>query len=91
MLHLETQKKVWLEQNNHFDEIYIWLHHTYLQHNPDPFEDLREEVEEIKEEKELEQEIEKQKSELNGESKKRLKKLDEEFANPLQEMFEEGG
>ena len=43
LLHLEHQKKVWLEQDNHFDEIHIWLKKNYLKHNPDPFADLREE------------------------------------------------
>jgi segregation and condensation protein A len=45
LLHLDTQKKVWLEQNGHFEEIYIWLHETFLKHNPDPFADLRQELE----------------------------------------------
>jgi len=30
LLHLDTQQKVWLEQENHFDEIYIWLKEVYL-------------------------------------------------------------
>ncbi len=46
LLYLEDQKKVWLEQNNHFDEINIWLKETYLEHNPDPFADLKKELEE---------------------------------------------
>jgi segregation and condensation protein A len=45
LLHLEDQKKVWLEQENHFDEIHIWMKETYLKHNPDPFADLKHEVE----------------------------------------------
>lgn len=44
LLQLETQKKIWLEQENHFDEIHIWLKDTYLEHNPDPFADLKEEI-----------------------------------------------
>ena len=46
LLHLETQKKVWLEQEAHFEEIYIWMKETYLKHNPDPFADLKTEIEE---------------------------------------------
>lgn len=46
LLHLENQKKVWLEQESHFEEIYIWLKEVYFKHNPDPFADLREEIEE---------------------------------------------
>jgi len=44
LLQLETQKKIWLEQENHFDEIHIWLKDTFLEHNPDPFADLKEVV-----------------------------------------------
>jgi len=75
LLHLEHQKKVWMEQNNHFEEIYIWMRKTYLQHNPDLFADLREEVEE-------------QIKEMDNEQLRRHGKLDKEFDNPLKEMFE---
>ena len=74
LLHLENQKKVWLEQEVHFDEIYIWLKKTYLQHNPDPFADLKEE---------LEKEI----KELDSEKKKRLKKINKDFENPIGDEF----
>ena len=74
LLHLENQKKVWLEQETHFDEIYIWLKKTYLQHNPDPFADLKEE---------LEKEI----KELDSEKKKRLKKINKDFENPIGDKF----
>jgi len=53
LLHLECQKKIWLEQEAHFEEIHIWLKEIFLKHNPDPFAELREEiVEEIEELKE---------------------------------------
>lgn len=39
LLHLENQQKIWLEQDEHFGEINIWLKKTYLKHN-NPFEDL---------------------------------------------------
>jgi len=42
LLYLEDQKKIWLEQENHFDEIHIWLKKVYLKHKGDPFADLRE-------------------------------------------------
>jgi segregation and condensation protein A len=73
LLHLENQKKVWLEQNNHFDEIHIWLKKIYLKHNPDPIKLLAEE---------LEAELQK---ELDKEQRKRLKKLGKEFKNPIGE------
>jgi segregation and condensation protein A len=44
LLHLENQQKVWLEQDAPFEEIHIWLHKTYLKHNPEPFKDLMEEI-----------------------------------------------
>ena len=75
LLHLENQKKVWLEQEAHFEEIYIWLKDVYLRHNPDPFADLKQEIEEKIEE-------------LDEEEKKRLEKINNEFDNPLGESFE---
>ena len=72
LLHLECQKKIWLEQEAHFEEIHIWLKKVFLKHNPDPFAELREE---------LEEEIEK----LDDEQGERLKKINKEFSNPLGE------
>jgi len=69
---LENQKKIWLEQNGHFEEIHLWLKKTYFKHNPDPFADLKQEIEE---------EI----KELDEEQKQRLQKINEEFENPLGE------
>ena len=40
LLQLENQHKVWLEQENHFEEIYIWLKHIYFKENPNHFADL---------------------------------------------------
>lgn len=42
LLQLENNKKIWLEQENHFDEIHIWLRKVYIEHNGDPFADLKE-------------------------------------------------
>ncbi len=75
LLHLEHQKKVWLDQDAHFEEIYIWLKEIYLKHNPEPFADLKQEVE---------QKIE----ELDEEKKKRLEKINKDFENPLGEMVD---
>lgn len=46
LLYLEEQKKVWLEQEKPFEDVYIWLKETFLKHNPDPFADLKKELEE---------------------------------------------
>ncbi|MCK5149478.1 segregation/condensation protein A [Candidatus Pacearchaeota archaeon] len=47
LLHLDNQKKVWLDQEKHFEEIHIWLKEVYFKHNPDPFAELREEIKEL--------------------------------------------
>jgi segregation and condensation protein A len=47
LLYLEDQKKIWLEQKVPFDDIHIWLREEYLKKNPDPFADLRKELEEF--------------------------------------------
>jgi len=73
LLHLENQKKVWLHQPEHFEEIDIWLKKIYLKHNPDPIEELR---------KELEQEIK------DLDSRKRIRKINKDFENPLGEEFD---
>jgi len=75
LLHLENQKKVWLDQDNHFDEIYIWLHKKYMKHNPDPFAELREEIEE-------------QLEEMSDTQKQKIEKINSDFENPLGEMFD---
>ncbi len=46
LLHLENQSKIWLHQEDHFGEIHIWLKHIYFKHNPHPYADLMEELEE---------------------------------------------
>ena len=42
LLQLENQKKVWLEQKEHFGEINIWLKKIFFKKNPDYFKDLQE-------------------------------------------------
>ena len=60
-----------MEQGGHFEEIFIWMKKTYLQNNPDPFADLREEVEE-------------QLEEFDEEQSERLDDINEEFENPME-------
>jgi len=79
LLHLENQQKVWMDQQGHFEEIFIWMRKTYFENNPDPFEDLRESVEEQLEEM----------KEFNEEQKEMLEKVNKDFENPLCELFEE--
>ena len=75
LLHLENQKKIWLHQPEHFEEINIWLKKIYLKHNPDPFADLKQE---------LEQEI----KDLDEPKRKRIRKINKDFENPIGEGFE---
>lgn len=50
LLHLDHQKKVWIDQKNHFDEIYIWLKEIYFQKNPiNPLKDIENEIEDFDE------------------------------------------
>jgi segregation and condensation protein A len=90
LLHLEHQKKLWLEQEAHFEEIYIWLEETHLKHHPNRFADLKQEIEEeIMEEaltEAIDEEIQeetKNKKNITREKKKRLKNIDKHFKNPL--------
>jgi|SRR3989344_7473105 len=45
LLHLDNQQKVWLEQNGHFDEIWILLKHLYDKKYAIELETMRKEVE----------------------------------------------
>lgn len=76
LLQLDNQKKIWLDQKVHFEEIYIWLKETYFKHNPDPFADLKEA---------LKEEIEN----LNEEQKERAEEINKNFRNPLGNLDEE--
>ncbi|MEK6881442.1 MAG: segregation/condensation protein A [Nanoarchaeota archaeon] len=33
VLHLDHQGKIWMEQEKHFEEIYLWMQDNYLKHN----------------------------------------------------------
>lgn len=44
LLHLDNQQRVWLEQEGHFEEIWILLKDLYLRQNKDKLEQLKREV-----------------------------------------------
>jgi segregation and condensation protein A len=75
VLHLENQQKIWMEQENHFDEIWIWLYKLYKKQEQQAMEELKEEVDEIKEE-------------LDDEQKKRVEEINKDFQNPLGDLFD---
>lgn len=56
LLHLDNQQRVWLEQEGHFDEIWIWLKELYVEKHKDRLESLRAEVEAFMKEAEQSQE-----------------------------------
>jgi len=45
LLQLETNGDIWLDQEKPFEEIHIWLKEVFLKHNPDPFYELKVELE----------------------------------------------
>jgi len=74
LLHLDNQQKVWLEQEKHFDEIWIWLYELYKKEHK--LEQLEEDIEEVKEE-------------LDSEQEKRIEKINKDFENPLANLIDE--
>jgi len=54
LLHLDTQQKIWLEQDNHFEEIWILMKGLYEKQNKKKLDKLREEVEALESEQEAE-------------------------------------
>jgi segregation and condensation protein A len=67
LLYLEQDKKVWLDQKIPFDEVHIWLREEYLKNNPDPFADLRKELEEFEKQLGKEEKIEEIKNQTEDE------------------------
>lgn len=74
LLHLDTQHKVWLEQDGHLNEIWVLLKHLYEKQNFQERERMRKEVEE---------EIGKLSAELDEEGKQRMEEVENEFDNPI--------
>ncbi len=54
LLHLDNQQKIWIEQENHFEEIWILLKKMYEEQNKEKLTKLREEVEALELEHEAE-------------------------------------
>ncbi len=78
LLHLDNQHKVWLEQENHFDEIWIMLKEMYEEKNAVELEKMRKEVDEAM--KEFEKE--------DSEKRKAAEDFNEDFENPIASAFE---
>jgi chromatin segregation and condensation protein Rec8/ScpA/Scc1 (kleisin family) len=74
VLHLDNQQKIWLEQENHFEEIWILLYDAYKKRQVS-LQDVKEEVEEIE-------------KQLDDEQKKRLEEINKDFENPIADLFD---
>ena len=73
LLHLDNQQKVWLEQHQHCDEIWIWLYEIFKKQRALDF--VEEEIEEIE-------------REMDDEQLKRIEKINKDFSNPLANFFD---
>jgi segregation and condensation protein A len=89
LLHLDNQKRVWLEQEAPFDEIHIWLRNTFMQNNPHFFDDLMIEQEDEPKKRGRKKKIEEAK---NGTEKSEItdEKSEEEVEEYLEKEDEEG-
>lgn len=74
LLHLDNQQKVWLEQEQHFEEIWILLKHIYEKQNAEALAQMRKEVEE---------ELKNMNDNLSPEEKQRVEEIEKDFANPI--------
>lgn len=77
LLHLDNQRKVFLEQEGHLDEIWIWMKNLYEKHYAEELEAMK---------KEVEAELEESSKELDSEERRRVEKLNEDFENPLADL-----
>jgi segregation and condensation protein A len=66
LLQLESNKKIWLDQQEHFEEIDIWLKKAFLKERGDPFADIKEELEILEKEQLERQKIEELKDQIQN-------------------------
>jgi hypothetical protein len=94
MLYLSNHGKVWLEQEGHFSEIWLYLYDVFKKTNPDFDKDLVETDPDAKDwnEKEVINELKEEKSEMEEEidsaREKRIEKLNEDFENPVGDLID---
>lgn len=72
LLHLSNTKKIWIEQNNHLEEIWIYLFEHYEINRNKFIEELEEDIKEIKEE--ISESIEENKIHGLQKAKEKIKK-----------------
>ena len=93
LLHLENQSKLWLDQEKHFEEIWISLREIFDVHKASIEKELERELEisELAEkirEKLSQKDGGNEKIKLDNEQLRRLKKIETDFENPLADFFE---
>jgi len=81
MLQLSNNKKLWLEQMNHFDEIYMYLYKVFKEKFPDHDKEIEELAEELAEE------VEKVAEKLDDDHQKRVEKINKDFENPIGDII----
>lgn len=87
LLHLSNNKKLWLEQEKHLEEIWIFLHEYFLKNRDKFFEELEEDIESMKEELEQGENLDADneelliKSEAHNPSKQLIDAITEEIDN----------
>ncbi len=79
LLHLDNQQKVWLEQENHFDEIWILLKSMYERKYADKLEQMKKEVEE---------ELKNFHNNMTKEELEKAEQVEKDIGNPLSELME---
>jgi len=77
LLHLDNQKKVVLEQDGHFEEIWVWMHHHYEKKHAALLDLAKKEVEE---------EMVAMEAEMTEEERGRADDLENKFSDPLGEL-----
>ncbi len=90
LLHLSNTKKLWVEQERHLDEIWIYLY-KYFEKNPDSFiEELKDDIEDMKEELENMSEEDNFSEEKEGKKERKKKRIKEkkELQNSIKEELE---
>ena len=81
ILHLSNNKKLWLNQQTHLDEIWIYLYDYFKKNKGSFIEELEEDIEEMK--KELEE------TDLSEKRKKEIMKIAREVAQLFEDIVEE--
>jgi segregation and condensation protein A len=98
MLHLSNNNKLWLEQEKHFTEIYLYLFEKFKASFPEHDKELREpeasqlsdedlkKMEELKED--FLEEVHEMKEEIDSEHEQRVQEINKDFENPIGNLID---